>query len=166
MEVLQVQSDQASEEISLTSSEEAELIKAQSTEETTASKKVSQDSSSLSWEIREGVEITLTAQPEDTVVGEERLEITEVNLEMCYRCCTFQQTNFRNRMTNMQLMKTWIQGVRLALPQEHQTNTVLIYRQNLPLLILDLVSEHFLIIFLHRKKITLHFHNFRKGRWR
>lgn len=79
MEVLQVQSDQASEEISLTSSEEAELIKAQSVEDSIVSKKLPQDNSSLSWEIREGVEITLTAQPEDTVVAEERLDITEVS---------------------------------------------------------------------------------------
>ncbi len=79
MEVLQVQSDQASEEISLTSSEEAELIKAQSVEDSIGSKKLPQDNSSLSWEIREGVEITLTAQPEDTVVAEERLDITEVS---------------------------------------------------------------------------------------
>lgn len=77
MEVLQVQSDQASEDISLTSSEEAELMKAQSVDES-MSKKIPQDNSSLSWENREGVEITLTAQPEDTVVGEERLDITEV----------------------------------------------------------------------------------------
>lgn len=78
MEVLQVQSDQASEEVSLTSSEEAELIKTDSVDDSNVSKKLPQDNSSLSWEIREGVEITLTAQPEDTVVAEERLEITEV----------------------------------------------------------------------------------------
>lgn len=78
MEVLQVQNDQASEEVSLTSSEEAELCKSHSTEESNITKKLPQDNSSLSWEIREGVEITLTAQPEDTVVAEERLEITEV----------------------------------------------------------------------------------------
>lgn len=77
MEVLQVQSDQTSEDISLTSSEEAELMKVQSVDDC-LSKKIPQDSSSLSWEVREGVEITLTAQPEDTVVGEERLDITEV----------------------------------------------------------------------------------------
>ncbi|XP_046645801.1 YTH domain-containing protein 1-like [Daphnia pulicaria] len=76
LEVLQVQSDQVSEDISLTSSEEAELMKAQSVDDS-MSKKIPQDNSSLSWENREGVEITLTAQPEDTVVGEERLDITE-----------------------------------------------------------------------------------------
>lgn len=76
LEVLQVQSDQTSEDISLTSSEEAELMKVQSVDDC-LSKKIPQDSSSLSWEVREGVEITLTAQPEDTVVGEERLDITE-----------------------------------------------------------------------------------------
>lgn len=78
MEVLQVQNDQASEDVSLTSSEESEFVKAQLMDDTNLSKKLTQDNSSLSWEIREGVEITLTAQPEDTVVAEERLEITEV----------------------------------------------------------------------------------------
>lgn len=78
MEVLQVQNDQASEEVSLTSSEEAELCKSQSLDESNITKKLPQDNSSLTWEMREGVEITLTAQPEDTVVAEERLDITEV----------------------------------------------------------------------------------------
>lgn len=67
-----------SEEISLSSSEEADTSKAQPSEEANASKKPTADQASLSWEMRESIEITLNAQPEDTVTTEERFDITEV----------------------------------------------------------------------------------------
>lgn len=65
------------EEISLTSSEETEAVKPLATDDSAAKKSSSQDSS-MSWEMRESIEITLTAQPEDTVTAEERLDIAEV----------------------------------------------------------------------------------------
>lgn len=65
------------EEISLTSSEEVTLPKTEAGDE--AGKKTNQEQNSI-WEMRESIEITLTAQPEDTVMAEERLEIAEVCL--------------------------------------------------------------------------------------
>jgi len=65
------------EETSLSSSEEADLLEENLDDETNGSKKTAVDNTVSSWEMRESIEITLTAQPEDTVTTEERLDIPE-----------------------------------------------------------------------------------------
>jgi len=65
------------EETSLSSSEEADLLEENLDDETNGSKKTAVDNTVSSWEMRESIEITLTAQSEDTVTTEERLDIPE-----------------------------------------------------------------------------------------
>ena len=65
------------EEISLTSSEEMLTAITPSADNSAPKKSSASQDSSISWEMRESIEITLTAQPEDTVT-EERLDIVEV----------------------------------------------------------------------------------------
>ena len=162
MEVLQVQNDQASEEISLTSSEEAELLKTQSVEDSSVSKKLPLDNSSLSWEIREGVEITLTAQPEDTVVAEERLDITEVkSSEIFLQCYCVIYFHPFHRMMSMLEMMIWTLEVKSVLPQECQANKVLLCHQNhlLPILV---QVEFNILECIHDVNLVF----YRKRRWR
>lgn len=66
------------EETSLSSSEEANQLEETLDDEINGTKKTTTDNTVSSWEMRESIEITLTAQPEDTVTTEERLDIAEV----------------------------------------------------------------------------------------
>jgi len=78
-DVLLVQPEEqgSEEEISLTSSEEAAELRAQSADDPSSSTKspVLENTALANWDLRESIEITLTAQPEDTVMAEERLDI-------------------------------------------------------------------------------------------
>ena len=74
------------EETSLSSSEEADLLEENLDDETNGSKKTAVDNTVSSWEMRESIEITLTAQPEDTVTTEERLDIPEVLTQVINIC--------------------------------------------------------------------------------
>lgn len=66
------------EEVSLSSSDEA-LNENKSSDDISPTKLKSSENST-SWEMRESIEITLTAQPEDTVTGaEERFDMAEVS---------------------------------------------------------------------------------------
>jgi len=80
------------EETSLSSSEEADLIEGNHDEEINGTKKIATDNTVSSWEMRESIEITLTAQPEDTVTTEERLDIPEV-LTLFWRICSIDLIN-------------------------------------------------------------------------
>lgn len=85
-EILQVQSDPLPEEISLSSSDET-TTENKTSDDTLLAKKNNENSTS--WEMRESIEITLTAQPEDTVTGaEERFDMAEVSftaLSLAYK---------------------------------------------------------------------------------
>jgi len=79
-DVLLVQSEEqgSEEEISLTSSEEAAELRAQSADDILSSSTkspITENTALANWDLRESIEITLTAQPEDTVMAEERLDI-------------------------------------------------------------------------------------------
>jgi len=70
------ESIKSEEETSLSSSEEAELLEP-TDEDVSVLKKTATDNTVSSWEMRESIEITLTAQPEDTVTAEERSDVPE-----------------------------------------------------------------------------------------
>ena len=77
MTLLSAQSDSDSEENTSLSSSEETHFEELAEQDNNIAKKSNVDTVS-SWEMRESIEITLTAQPEDTVTAEERLDMPEV----------------------------------------------------------------------------------------
>ena len=71
------------EEISLSSGDEAE-IKLVESEPIDGESKMQLEANASNWEMRESIEITLTAQPEDTVMAEDRTDMPEVMLKVFF----------------------------------------------------------------------------------